>query len=297
MNINNKEDPFYRYKMSEIILTTEGKNQNTRTIIKNYGMICKELKRDQELLSVFFSHQLCLRTNIGQNHELIIFKECDKPTLQETLKEYIKHFIMCKSCNNPETKILSDSKMLGLSCSACGSVSEIIITSKFNKYYDYLLKKLPKTNITIKSNVAHVEIKKIELSDPEVIIKNFINDTTTGRDLYFELQRIKVSRELNDNDIAMMLTKLYITNKFNIYVETMKLIKCKNILDVIVGVLIENKKEIMISDILEELRDDCINENDILEWIDSKKDNNNNNNMINKYIQIYGKWLRDTDDE
>src|SRR5437016_3690456 len=103
MNIGGSiKDSFYRYKMSPISTIQEGKNQNTRTIIKNFMTVCSELKREPNTIEKFIGYKLNLRTKI-EKKELIVHGDHTTASLQNIINDYIKDYVLCKSCGNPET--------------------------------------------------------------------------------------------------------------------------------------------------------------------------------------------------
>jgi translation initiation factor 5 len=117
INIRGKEenkDPFYRYKMEQMILIRE----KNGTCIKNFINISKDLDRDPKIIISYFKKKL--GTNIifnSKTGEAKISKELNLNTLEEILFAFIDKNILCITCNNPETKI-EDKKMI---CKSCGS--------------------------------------------------------------------------------------------------------------------------------------------------------------------------------
>jgi len=56
-----------------------------------------------------------------QDNHLILYGNIRNEDLQKKLESYINEFIFCKSCKNPDTKIITEGRVDYLSCEACGS--------------------------------------------------------------------------------------------------------------------------------------------------------------------------------
>lgn len=217
MNIGgDMSDTFYRYKMSHVVTIQEGKNQNTKTIIKNFATICEELKRDPTDIEKFVSYRLNLRVKINKK-ELVVHGNHSTTSLQNIINDYIRDYVLCKSCGNPETSIYNDKTINALTCSACGSVSKINDGSKLTKYNEYLLKNYKPMNITItKSKKVAKVVKETIMEDPFVLLVRLTEHSSSSHDLHSELLRIKISRDYTDDDIVQLLIKLYIYKKFSL---------------------------------------------------------------------------------
>jgi len=93
-------------------------NIKNRTIIENFEEIAKILRRDKEHLAKFLSKSIGAPYQINES-TLIINKFVRKDFLQSRIEEYTKKFVLCKQCNNPDTKI-EDKTMI---CEACGATN------------------------------------------------------------------------------------------------------------------------------------------------------------------------------
>ena len=114
-NIDEKIlDPFQRYKMPEI----EIKYQKNKTIIHNLEDVARSLSRHPQILIVYWSQSLgCGKVTDG------LFGYHPLGKLQSTLHRFIKIYVLCDKCSNPETMIYAYRKTLEKQCSACGHVT------------------------------------------------------------------------------------------------------------------------------------------------------------------------------
>lgn len=116
ININRSDDPFYRYKMQSIMTVYE----RGHTVLINIMNISHDLNRPMEDILRFLKSKLSTSI-IDKNDKIKIKGIVEKDKLQELIFDYIKIYVLCKECNNPET-IITNNK---LRCGACGNKSKI----------------------------------------------------------------------------------------------------------------------------------------------------------------------------
>ena len=116
LNIGGQSsDPFYRYKMPAISILYQRKAGGT-TVVANTVQICKSLNRDSGAIAKWLSKQL--------SQPVQVVKGCWQlrgthtvAELQAKIGEYIKQYVLCRVCGNPETKPVNAAK---LECVSCG---------------------------------------------------------------------------------------------------------------------------------------------------------------------------------
>ncbi|EDO43054.1 predicted protein [Nematostella vectensis] len=124
VNVNRKNmDQFYRYKMPKLIAKVEGKGNGIKTVIVNMPDIAKALSRPPSYPTKYFGCELGAQTQIDLKNERYIVNgahQADK--LQEILDGFIERFVLCSSCENPETVLVVDTRKerIGQNCKACG---------------------------------------------------------------------------------------------------------------------------------------------------------------------------------
>jgi len=124
LNINRGvNDPFYRYKMPRLLAKVEGKGNGIKTVIANMSEIAKALSRPPTYPTKYFGCELGAQTNFDmKNERYIVNGEHDANKLQDILDGFIKKFVLCPACDNPETvlSVKSKSQAIQGKCKACG---------------------------------------------------------------------------------------------------------------------------------------------------------------------------------
>lgn len=147
VNVNrNVSDAFYRYKMPRIMAKVEGKGNGIKTVIVNMAEVAKAIGRPATYPTKYFGCELGAQTQFDfKNDRFIVNGSHDAAKLQDLLDGFIRKFVLCPSCENPET-ILSVSQKKGLisqSCKACGFHGPLEFNHKLNTF---ILKNPPNLN-------------------------------------------------------------------------------------------------------------------------------------------------------
>ena len=122
LNVNrNVQDSFYRYKMPRLVAKVEGKGNGIKTVIVNMVDVARALARPPTYVTKYFGCELGAQTQFDIKAERYIVNGChDGGKLQDMLDGFIKKFVLCEKCENPETVIKVKKNMVGASCRACG---------------------------------------------------------------------------------------------------------------------------------------------------------------------------------
>lgn len=172
-NINRGvDDDFYRYKMPKLLAKVEGNGNGIKTVIPNMKDIAKCLSRPPEcefslcrslshsfslfplfspfpfpaVPTKFFGFELGSQTMEDKNGRHIVNGSHDAKKLAELLDVFIKKFVLCSGCGNPETDIVLKKSKKGkemdvyLSCKACGRVA---LADNAHKLASYISKNPP----------------------------------------------------------------------------------------------------------------------------------------------------------
>lgn len=138
VNVNrNVDDMFYRYKMPKLIAKVEGKGNGIKTVIVNMVEIAKALGRPPTYPTKFFGCELGAQTQFDlKNERYIVNGSHDSSKLQDLLDSFIKKFVLCQQCFNPETKLMVNQKKqtIGQQCAACGYVAQIDMRHKLTTF-------------------------------------------------------------------------------------------------------------------------------------------------------------------
>jgi len=93
---------------------------SNKTVIKNFGSIASYLKRDPKHFSKYLMKSLASSGEI-QGEELVLFSKLKKDQVVEKINSYIKNFVICKFCKNPDTKLEKQDRIYFIKCEACGA--------------------------------------------------------------------------------------------------------------------------------------------------------------------------------
>ncbi|XP_065833128.1 eukaryotic translation initiation factor 5-like [Oscarella lobularis] len=123
VNVDRKNtDPYYRYKMPRLLAKVEGKGNGIKTVVVNMVEIAKSLSRPPSYPCKYFGCELGAQTQMdAKNERYIVNGAHEGERLQELLDGFIKKFVMCNECENPETILTVDKRgNINQGCSACG---------------------------------------------------------------------------------------------------------------------------------------------------------------------------------
>jgi translation initiation factor 5 len=96
------DDPFYRYKMPVIKVRVEGRGKMVKTTLENIEDVAKSIERPTDFLMKYFAFELGVQYAVkNDKHTLGSARSADE--LADLLDIFIDKFILCGSCNNPET--------------------------------------------------------------------------------------------------------------------------------------------------------------------------------------------------
>ncbi len=122
INIDNTiNDPFYRYKMENVMIINHGVKQ----AFTNIDSICKSINRNKDDLLKFLKKYFGSAFEYKLGFVLTTKKDMSKDDLQSAIFKYIDENVLCKKCRNPETIITKNKKKTMQVCSACSHNEEI----------------------------------------------------------------------------------------------------------------------------------------------------------------------------
>jgi len=126
-NVNREvNDTFYRYKMPAIIAKVEGQGNGIKTVIDNMVAIARALNREAIYPTKYFGIELGAQTQIDKKNErYIVNGSHDSDKLQDILDGYIKKFVLCQQCENPETRLNVQREDIYETCMACGNKGKL----------------------------------------------------------------------------------------------------------------------------------------------------------------------------
>jgi translation initiation factor 2 subunit 2 len=104
-----------RFEIPEVICIAEG----NKTLFKNFGDILSVLRRDAKHLSKYLLKELATPGTV-QGGTLILQRRVSGNMIQDKITTYVKEFVYCKECGEPDTKIIREDRVSFLVCEACG---------------------------------------------------------------------------------------------------------------------------------------------------------------------------------
>lgn len=138
VNVNrNVTDVFYRYKMPRINAKVEGKGNGIKTVIVNMAEVAKAIGRPATYPTKYFGCELGAQTQFDyKNERFIVNGSHDAAKLQDLLDGFIRKFVLCPECDNPETDLLVSTKKGTISqgCKACGFHGPLEVNHKVNTF-------------------------------------------------------------------------------------------------------------------------------------------------------------------
>jgi len=136
LNVNrNVQDAFYRYKMPRLQAKVEGKGNGIKTVVVNMVDIARALARPPTYVTKYFGCELGAQTQFDIKAERYIVNGChDAGKMQDMLDGFIKKFVLCEKCDNPETVLKVKKNMIGASCKACGHIYTMDMRHKLTTF-------------------------------------------------------------------------------------------------------------------------------------------------------------------
>ena len=136
INMNGSDDPFYRYLVKRIKV----KHETGKTVIINNDIVSKQTGRPNDWIVTYIGQILGVSTNIDKKNQnkCVLTGKHEEHIIQDKYFEFVKKYILCKYCGNPETmpKIVGKKKnaCIELSCRSCGKICELDANDKFVKF-------------------------------------------------------------------------------------------------------------------------------------------------------------------
>ncbi|MFH7880617.1 MAG: translation initiation factor IF-2 subunit beta [Candidatus Aenigmatarchaeota archaeon] len=90
-----------------------------KTVIKNFVDISEYIKRDVRHFSRYMMKSLATVGEI-KGKSLILFSKIRKEQIVDRINAYIKNYVICKFCKEPDTKLEKEGRIYFIECDACG---------------------------------------------------------------------------------------------------------------------------------------------------------------------------------
>lgn len=115
------DDDFYRYKMEEVVITSEG----VKFAFHNVDRIAIALRRDPKEIVSFLQKHFGGQFQYKNGKVLTSKADLTKNSLQEAIYLYIESFVLCQTCKLPETQKTIEKKRIVFTCEACSAITTL----------------------------------------------------------------------------------------------------------------------------------------------------------------------------
>lgn len=119
---NHTNDQFYRYKMPFLETVIHGEKRK----MTNLPEISKAVDRPESMILKHLSADLGVAIS-----DFKMSSKISKDQIQESIKKFVEIYVMCPTCENPETDIYKGNR---LKCRACGAKNPINGSDKMMVY-------------------------------------------------------------------------------------------------------------------------------------------------------------------
>jgi len=116
----NTETAINRFK----IPLAETMIQGNQTIIKNFSQISEILRRDPKHILKFLTKELATPAGFDGTR-VILQSKIPNRLVQQKLELYIKEYVFCKECGQPDTQLIKEKRITFLKCEACGAKASV----------------------------------------------------------------------------------------------------------------------------------------------------------------------------
>jgi translation initiation factor 5 len=136
VNMNGSDDPFYRYLVKRIKV----KHETGKTVIINNDIVSKQTGRPNDWIVTYIGQVLGVSINIDKKNQnkCTLTGKHEENIIQDKYFEFVRKYILCRYCDNPETlpKIVGKKKntSIELSCRSCGRTYDLDKSDKFVKF-------------------------------------------------------------------------------------------------------------------------------------------------------------------
>ncbi|MFH1622984.1 MAG: translation initiation factor IF-2 subunit beta [Candidatus Aenigmatarchaeota archaeon] len=96
--------------------------QGNKTIIKNFAEILAAFRRDERHVSKYLLKQLATPGTVDAG-TLVLQRKVEQSMIQRKLEDYIREYVYCKVCGEPDTALVREDRLVFMKCEACGARS------------------------------------------------------------------------------------------------------------------------------------------------------------------------------
>ena len=144
----------------------EGRGNGIKTNVVNMVDIAKALARPASYITKYFGCELGAQSKFDEKTLVSLVNGAhDTPKLAQLLENFIKKYVQCYGCGNPETEvIITKIQTIQLKCAACGFLSDVDMRDKLTTF---ILKHPPEQKKGGKDKKAMRRAEKERLKEGE----------------------------------------------------------------------------------------------------------------------------------
>ncbi|MFA6268280.1 MAG: translation initiation factor IF-2 subunit beta [archaeon] len=98
--------------------------QGTKTYLKGFSILLKDMRRDKKHFLKWLSKETALPIT-ESNNQLIINGKIGAIQLNKLIESYFNQYVLCPECKKPDTNIVSQNGTHVLKCEACGAIKPV----------------------------------------------------------------------------------------------------------------------------------------------------------------------------
>lgn len=217
INVNRSvANPNYCYKMP---LIRVGKTSNEiKTIVVNVCEIATALNRPAQYLTSYFGYELGTRAQFDErNARFTINGAHDATTLQELLDGFIRAYVLCPECDNPETKlgVVAKHDTISITCKLCFYYGLLRLQHKLNMFIlknPPMYMEKPQTKQTKPTKPSNYFDEKTE-KDRMYIFHEYIKRVKAAKDRMYILHEYTERISAYDSAVYDVALRLEVTQK------------------------------------------------------------------------------------
>lgn len=137
INMDGSADIGYRYTMPALVVKHEGSSKMKKSVLVNLSEVSRAVGRPAEHLLTYLGQSLSA-ANKSEKEKTYIAGHHDPNVVQQQILAFVRDFVMCKHCGNPETccgvEGSKKNKVIFLACKSCGRRTNLDSASRFVKY-------------------------------------------------------------------------------------------------------------------------------------------------------------------
>jgi translation initiation factor 5 len=187
-------DPFYRYKMDQLIIRVSGTNRMISTIMTNLDIVAKNLNILPIYIPKYFAYKLSTKSTKDS-----IAGKYNVDILSNLMESLIKNFVLCKKCNLPEYNMIITNKQITMRCNSCSYNIKIEHMNLPQKFINFVYKNTQNKRITHMCDTCSYNIERKENNTDDTDDNVWVAGTTDK-----DVQERKVEMLKHDNGLFLI---------------------------------------------------------------------------------------------